>query len=137
MEEEPDDTIFVISIEDQKKIIGGRKAEKQVITFFHKEGGNLGGLRIGIFVNYIPSLEFVQNLSYIGQDVIIARKLTKTNKPALQMLSNKFCNAREFAEDDWIELGRTLQLPVDGISHQKAIELEEFKTYLEKPKGKT
>ena len=154
--EEPSDTIFVIRIEDQKKVIGGRKAEEQVITFLDKEGDNLRGLRIEIFVNYIPSVQFVRDLVHIKArnqqalpmlsnnacdvhiDVIISGNFedsTETNQEALEMLSNNGYAAREFAEDDWDELAKTLLLPADGINPQKALERKEFKTYLEKSKG--
>ena len=137
LEEEPVDTIFVIT-EDarpfnppgarRKKIIGGREAEDRVITFLKREYTP----RINIFVNNIPSKLFIKHLLELKLDqtaVIVAKKLdfpAKKNLPAV----------REFAENDWTELAKILTQHGDGISLQKAAELEDLKTYLNKPPGK-
>ena len=136
LEEEPVDTIFVITEDERpfnppsaygKKIIGGRDAEDRVITFLEREYIP----RIKIFVNNIPSKQFVTHLKLepVQTTVIVAKELASSAKENMS-------DVREFAENDWNELAKILTQPGDGISLQKAAELEDLKTYLNKPPGK-
>ena len=145
LEKEPYNNIFTI-IEDKsplnvqgaqrKRIIGGR--EDKVITFLKREL-DFRRIKLKIFVNYIPSEKFVKNLLKVRPvnktSVIIARNIENSIE-TLQFLSNNGCIVREFAEDDWCELGTTLYNPVHGIIDWKAEESEKLKKYLEKTSGK-
>ena len=145
-EEEQHEAVFVITdnklVRDQnvgeKKILGGRKAEDQVRAYLlNLHRAYLLSLQreryqyeIKIFTTHMPSMQLLYSIQGIQTLVIVA-----SDKQALDKLSYNGCIVREFGEQDWIHLAQTLLYSERGISHKKAAELEDFKTYIRKTKG--
>ena len=147
MEQEPYDTIFVITTDNiqaseadrKKKIIGGRNAEDHVFTYL--ESDDLKGMNIKLFVNNVPSEQFAMDYVKVRPEnessVIIARDIDASNE-TVEILSNNGCIVREFtAEDDWNDLGTALYHPEDGLTLQKGKENDKLRMHLKKPSGNT